>query len=148
MEAISVLQDAPFEKVASLVYKNAPIFMENEPEATVEMLLSKHRVPPGEVGLFYMSFLGYFTRAHTYSHTFSYSYYSYTKLDILVLVMLPSHSHSHLTLTLTQTHPLTLTHINTTYTYTQTQVHDNKLYITSLVKLPYLLCTYRRACAI
>lgn len=40
-EAIAVLRDAPFEKVAALIYKTAPVLIVVEPDATVNMLLAK-----------------------------------------------------------------------------------------------------------
>eukprot|EP01038_Epipyxis_sp_PR26KG_P012525 gene12525-16800_t len=41
IEAIKVLSQAPIEKVAQLIYKTSPILIENEPEALVEMLITK-----------------------------------------------------------------------------------------------------------
>lgn len=40
-EAIAVLTDAPLEKVTSLIYKTAPVLIEFEPEATIQMLVAK-----------------------------------------------------------------------------------------------------------
>ena len=40
-EVINVLAQAPLEKVLQLIYKTAPVLIEWEPEATVNMLLSK-----------------------------------------------------------------------------------------------------------
>lgn len=43
-EAVSVLLDAPAEKVELFIYKVSPILMENEPEKTINMLLRKSHV--------------------------------------------------------------------------------------------------------
>ena len=40
-DAIVVLTDAPIEKVLQLIYKAAPVLIQKEPDATVNMLLSK-----------------------------------------------------------------------------------------------------------
>ena len=40
-DAIAVLTDAPIEKVLTLIYKTAPVLIQKEPDATVNMLLSK-----------------------------------------------------------------------------------------------------------
>jgi len=40
-DAIVVLTDAPIEKVLQLIYKTAPVLIQKEPDATVNMLLSK-----------------------------------------------------------------------------------------------------------
>lgn len=40
-DAIAVLTDAPIEKVLTLIYKSAPVLIQKEPDATVNMLLSK-----------------------------------------------------------------------------------------------------------
>lgn len=43
-DAISILADAPFEKVEAIIYKSAPVLIENEPEACVNMLLAQSRL--------------------------------------------------------------------------------------------------------
>jgi hypothetical protein len=43
VDAISILSDAPHDKVEGLIYKTAPILVGIEPELTVSMLLSKTR---------------------------------------------------------------------------------------------------------
>lgn len=40
-DAIVVLTDAPIEKVLQLIYKTAPVLIQKEPDATINMLLSK-----------------------------------------------------------------------------------------------------------
>jgi hypothetical protein len=40
-EALSVLQDAPFEKISNFIYKIIPSFMEIIPERTITMILGK-----------------------------------------------------------------------------------------------------------
>lgn len=40
-EALHVVQDAPFEKIANFIYKVMPIFFETVPERTVNILISK-----------------------------------------------------------------------------------------------------------
>eukprot|EP00595_Chromulina_sp_UTEXLB2642_P003347 CAMPEP_0196765756 /NCGR_PEP_ID=MMETSP1095-20130614/11823_1 /TAXON_ID=96789 ORGANISM="Chromulina nebulosa, Strain UTEXLB2642" /NCGR_SAMPLE_ID=MMETSP1095 /ASSEMBLY_ACC=CAM_ASM_000446 /LENGTH=508 /DNA_ID=CAMNT_0042124375 /DNA_START=1550 /DNA_END=3072 /DNA_ORIENTATION=- len=44
MDVVNILTDAPFEKVESMIYKFAPVLIEFEPEATIDMLLSKPRL--------------------------------------------------------------------------------------------------------
>lgn len=55
-EAISVIASAPFEKTSTFIYEVAPILIEQEPEATIEMLLSK---PQLSVGLLLPTLLRY-----------------------------------------------------------------------------------------
>lgn len=43
-EALTVLQDAPMEKVGSFIYKVTPMLMEVEPEKTTNMLLNKNNL--------------------------------------------------------------------------------------------------------
>ena len=45
-EAISVLKNAPIEKVEELIYKKAPILMAKNPEMAVELFLSKDYLTP------------------------------------------------------------------------------------------------------
>lgn len=45
-EAISVLKNAPIEKVEELIYKKAPILMASNPEMAVELFLSKDYLTP------------------------------------------------------------------------------------------------------
>lgn len=45
-EAISVLKNAPIEKVEELIYKKAPILMARSPELAVELFLSKAYLAP------------------------------------------------------------------------------------------------------
>jgi hypothetical protein len=43
-DAIAILRDAPFEKVEAIIYKSAPVLIENEPEACINMLLVQPRL--------------------------------------------------------------------------------------------------------
>lgn len=43
-DAIAVLTDAPIERVLQLIYKSAPVLIQREPDATINMLLSKHQL--------------------------------------------------------------------------------------------------------
>lgn len=45
-EAISVLRNAPIEKVEELIYKKAPVLIERSPELTVQLFLSKEYLRP------------------------------------------------------------------------------------------------------
>lgn len=46
-EAISVLSDAPFEKVATFIYEVAPILIEADPESTIQLFLAKSQLSLG-----------------------------------------------------------------------------------------------------
>jgi len=48
-DAIAILADAPFEKVEAIVYKSAPLLIENEPEACVNMFLAQTRLKPASL---------------------------------------------------------------------------------------------------
>lgn len=45
-EAVSVINDAPFEKVSTFIYEVAPVLMEADPESAVELFLSKPQLSP------------------------------------------------------------------------------------------------------
>jgi hypothetical protein len=48
-EAISVLNDAPFEKVNTFIYDVAPVLMEADPESSVDLFLSKPQLSPSQL---------------------------------------------------------------------------------------------------
>ncbi len=45
-EVISVLNDAPFEKVSTFIHEVAPVLMEADPESAVDLFLSKPQLSP------------------------------------------------------------------------------------------------------